>query len=121
MKLSMSNKGWHSQWFYLKNTAALSLPEHALSEYTGRVVEAVLDSWGWGVPKKDVNRIVDHLAAIKILRDGGVKGSGIIRVYHARRVAPLMARTLLMHQMVPITWLEGTMLAKGPLADSEVA
>jgi hypothetical protein len=32
MKLSMSNKGWHSQWFYLKNDAAHSLPEHALLE-----------------------------------------------------------------------------------------
>jgi hypothetical protein len=38
--------------------------------------------------KKDVKRIIDHLATIKILRDGGVKGSGVIRVYHARRVVP---------------------------------
>jgi hypothetical protein len=46
MKLSMSNKGWHSQWFYLKNDTALSLLEHTLPEYTGHVVEVVLDSWG---------------------------------------------------------------------------
>jgi hypothetical protein len=43
------------------------------------VVEVVLDSWGWGVSKKDVKRIADHLTAVKILMDGGVKGSGIIR------------------------------------------
>ena len=27
MWLSTSNKGWHSQWFYLKNDAATPLPE----------------------------------------------------------------------------------------------
>jgi hypothetical protein len=53
--------------------------------------------WGWGIPKKDVKRIADHLTTIKILRDGSVKGSGIIGVYHSRRVAPLMAHALLMH------------------------
>jgi hypothetical protein len=105
----------------LKNTAAPSLPEHALPEYTGRVVEAVPDSWGWGVPKKDVKRIIDHLAAIKILRDGDVKESGVIGAYHVRRVAPLMARVLLMHRMVPVARLEGTALIEGPLADSEIA
>jgi hypothetical protein len=68
-----------------------------------------------------VKRIADHLAAIKILRDGGVKGSGIIEAYHERRVAPLMARVLLMHRMVPVARLEGTVLAKGPLVDLEVA
>jgi hypothetical protein len=94
MKLSLLNKGWHSQWFYLKNNASPALPEHALPEYTGRVVEVVLDSWGWGIPNKDLKRIVDHLAAIKILREDSVKGSGVIGAYNARRVAPLMAHTL---------------------------
>jgi hypothetical protein len=44
MKLSLLNKGWHSQWFYLKNNVGPALPEHALPEYIGRVVEVVLDS-----------------------------------------------------------------------------
>jgi hypothetical protein len=121
MRLATSNKGWQSRWFYLKNDTATALPEHALSEYTRRVVEAVLDSWGWGVPKRDVKRITDHLAAIKILREDGMKGNGIIGAYHARRVAPLMARTLSMHRMVPVTQLKETVLAKGPLANSEIA
>ena len=34
MRLSMSNKGWHSQWFYLKNDATAPL-----SEFTGRLIE----------------------------------------------------------------------------------
>jgi hypothetical protein len=50
MKLSTSNKGWHSQWFYLKNDAAPSLPEHALPEYARCVIEVVPESWGWGIP-----------------------------------------------------------------------
>jgi hypothetical protein len=103
MRLGMSNKGWQSWWFYLKNDASPVFPEHALLEYTRRMVEAVQDLWGWGVPKKDVKRIADHLAAIKILREGDMKGSGVIGAYHARRVVPLMACTLPMHQMVPVT------------------
>jgi hypothetical protein len=102
MKMSMSNKGRNSYWFYLKNDTALALPEHALLEYIGHMVEVVSDSWGWGVPNKDSKRIADHLATIKILREGSVKGSGVIRAYHARRVVPLMARMLLMHRMVPV-------------------
>jgi hypothetical protein len=61
--------------------------------------EVVLDSWGWDVPKKDLKRIANHLAAIKILKEGGVEGSGIIGAYHARRVAPLMACMLSMQRL----------------------
>jgi hypothetical protein len=120
-RVSTSNKGWHSQWFYQKNDAAPNLPEHALPVYTRRVVEVVPESWvKWGVPKKDVKKITDHLAAIKILKENGVKGSGIIRAYHTRRVALLMARTLPLYQMAPGAPLEGTVLAVGPLTNSEI-
>jgi len=34
MRLSTSNKGWHSQWFYLKNDAVVPLPK-----FTGRLIE----------------------------------------------------------------------------------
>jgi hypothetical protein len=84
------------------------------------VIEVVPESWGWGIPKKDSKNITDHLTTIKVLREAGVVGSDVIRVYHARRVASLMARALQMHRMVPVAWLEGTVLAKGPLADSEI-
>jgi hypothetical protein len=47
-----------------------------LPEYTERVVEAVLESWAkWGVPKKDVKKITNQIAAIKILKENGVKGA----------------------------------------------
>jgi hypothetical protein len=54
------------------------------------------------------------------LREDGVKGSGVIGAYHVRRVVPLMARALLMYQMVPVASLEGTMLIEGPLANSKI-
>ena len=53
MRLSTSNKGWHSHWFYLKNDVAALLPE-----FTGRLVEEVSDSWtNWGVLEKDKKKI----------------------------------------------------------------
>ena len=39
MWLSTSNKGWHSQWFYLKNDAAAPLPE-----FTERLIEEAPES-----------------------------------------------------------------------------
>ena len=70
MRLSISNKGWHSHWFYLKNDAAAPLPEFA-----GRLIKEAPDSWRkWGVPEKDKKRIQDHLAAIHFLKEKGLKG-----------------------------------------------
>ena len=82
MWLSTSNKGWHSQWFYLKNDATAPL-----SEFTGCLIEEASESWRkWGIPEKDKKKIWDHIAAIHILKENGLKGSGIIGAYHARRV-----------------------------------
>jgi hypothetical protein len=55
------------------------------------------------------------------LKEHGLKGSGVIDAYHARRVAPLMARTLPLYRMVPGPPLEGTMLAEGALPSAEIA
>ena len=53
MRLSTSNKGWHSQWFYLKNDAAAPLPE-----FTWRLIEEAPESWRkWGVLEKDKKKI----------------------------------------------------------------
>ena len=49
-----------------------------------------------------------------------MKGSGIIGAYHARRVAPLMARVLPLYQMVLETSFEGTVLVDEALPPSEV-
>ena len=68
-----------------------------------------------GVLDKDKKKIQDHLSAIRILKERGVKGSGIIGAYHMRRVAPLMRRALPLHMMVPGASLNGTALAVGAL------
>lgn len=88
IRLSTSSKGWHSSWFYIKNDAAAPCwsTQGAWSEAP--------NSWKWGVPDKDKRRTADHLNAIKILKANALRGSDTIRAYHARRVAPLMARTL---------------------------
>ena len=52
MRLSTSNKGWHSQWFYVKDDMAAPL-----LVYSGRLIEEVPGSWKWGVPDKDKKRI----------------------------------------------------------------
>ena len=82
MRLSTSNKGWHSYWFYVKDDVAAPLPV-----FSGRIIEEVLGPWKWGVPDKDKKKINDHLAALQILKERGVKGSGIISAYHTWRVA----------------------------------
>ena len=74
-----------------------------------------------GVPEKDKKKLQDHLAAVQILKERGMKGLGIIGAYHMRRVAPLMARALPLHLMVPRASLIGTTLAEGALPPSEVA
>ena len=116
MRLSTSNKGWHSWWFYLKNNTAAALPK-----FIGRLIEEALELWRkWGIPEKDKKKIRDHIAAIHILMESGLKGSGIIGAYHARRVAPLMMRALPLYAMVPEASFDGTMLAEGALPHSEV-
>ena len=78
-------------------------------------------SWKWGVPVKEKKNINDLLAALQTLKDRGMKGSGIIGAYHMRRVAPLMARALPLHQMVPGASFEGMVLANKALPPSKVA
>ena len=91
MCLSTSNKGWHSHWFYIKDDVAA--PLLAFSEH---IIKEVLGSWKWGVPDKDKKRIKDHLAALQILKDRSVKGSGIIDAYHTQRVDGEMTIRLLL-------------------------
>ena len=78
--------------------------------YSRRLIKEVPRSWKWGVPDKDKKRIKDHLAALQILKERGMKGSGIIGAYHTWRVTPLISRALPLYLMVPGASLEGTAL-----------
>ena len=88
--------------------------------YSGCLIEEVLGSWKWGVPDKDKKRIKYHLVALQILKDRGVKGSGIIGTYHTKRVAPLMSRVLPLYLMAPGASPEGTTLTDKVLPPTEV-
>ena len=77
--------------------------------------------WGWEPPEKEKKRLHDLLDAIVLLKNHGLRGADVIVAYHARRVAPLMARALPLYGMTPGAQLDGTMLAQGSLHDSEVA
>ena len=78
--------------------------------FFGRIIEEVLESRKWGVSEKDKKKIKDHLAALQILKERGVKGSGIISTYHTQRVAPLMSCALPLYLMAPGASLKGTVL-----------
>ena len=92
MRLSTSNKGWHSQWFYIRDDVSAPLPK-----YTRCLIEEAPQSWQWGVLTREKKHITDLLVALHALKERGMKGLGIIGAYHARRVAPLMARALPLH------------------------
>ena len=115
MHLSTSNKGWHSHWFYVKDDIATPLPA-----FFGRIIEEVPESWKWGVSNIDKKKIKDHLIALQILKERGMKGSGIIGAYHTWRVAPLMSHALPLYLMGPGASLEGTALVDEALTPSEV-
>ena len=66
-----------------------------------------------GVPEKHKKKIRDH-----ILKENGLKGSGVIGAYHVRRVAPLMTRALPLYAMAPEASFDGTTLAEGTLPNS---
>ena len=72
-----------------------------LPAYSGRLIEETPGSWKWGVLDKDKKRIKDHLAALQILTERDVKGSGIIGAYHTWRVGPLMSHALPLSLMAP--------------------
>ena len=105
-QLSRSNKGCHSHWFYLKND-----PTAALPVFFGRLVEEAPPSWPWGLPIKEKKMMRDLLEAIMFLKTHGLHGAGVIRGYHVRRVAPLMACVLPLYGMTPDAQLIGKMLA----------
>ncbi|XP_072151344.1 uncharacterized protein [Setaria viridis] len=115
MKTAASHKGWHQQWFYVKNYSNSPLPE-----FTGRVIEVAPEVWSYGPVEKEKKRITGLLQAIEHLKGRGLTGAGVIGAYHARRVAPLMLRVRPLSEMTPGAPTEGTVLATGALAASEI-
>jgi len=104
-QLSRSKKGWHWHWFYLKSDPAAPLPV-----FSRRLIEEVPPSWPWGPPIKEKKRMHDLLKAIAFLKTHDLRGASVIREYHTRRMAPLMARVLPLYGMTLGMQLVGTTL-----------
>jgi hypothetical protein len=116
LSLTMCNKGWHKQWFYLKNDPTAPLPI-----FSGSFIESAPKIWVWGPPGKEQDRIEDHLKAITILRECDLHRVGVIGVYHVRRLVPLMVHALSMYQMTLGSPPNGTvMLARNAFSVGEV-
>ena len=75
--LSMSYKGWHKLWFYLRNDAIAPL-----SIFTGRLIEEEPDVWRYRTIEKEQKRLGDLLKAIATLKGHGLHGTSVVRAYH---------------------------------------
>jgi hypothetical protein len=76
--------------------------------------------WKADVLLCDEDKIANHLLAIGILKERGLKGVGVIGVYHARGVASLMRHALPLFLMAPDTSREGMALVKEVSSNDEV-
>lgn len=111
ISLSTSNKGWHGEWFYLKNDSSAPL-----LAFTGRYFPAALRRWEYGPVEDEKRRLVDSIVfkAIQTLKDCSLRGIGVIGGYHVCRLTPLMARSLLMYKMTPDAPSAGTVVSDNP-------
>jgi hypothetical protein len=62
-----------------------------MSEFTSCLIEEAPQLWVWAALGKEKKKLSDHLKAIALLKDCGLRETGDIKAYHVRRVAPLMA------------------------------
>ena len=108
VNLQKSHKGWHASWFYIKSDGEAPLPC-----FTGWLVTQVPRTWKDGPVKEEKARLAGLLEAIQRLKTRGLTDGGVVDTYHARRVAPIMARTVPLYQMVPGIELSGTIMVRG--------
>lgn len=94
--LTKDNKGWYSSWFYVKNHGDAPLPA-----YSGRFLTDKLPMWEYSPKREEREKLSGLLAAIKLLKNRGLTGAGMVGAYHKRRVAPIMARALALDEMWP--------------------
>ena len=80
----------------MKNDATTPLPD-----FTGCLIKEAPQVWSWGSPEKEKKRMSNILDTIAFLKSHGLRGASVIRAYHVRRVALLMARALPLYGMTP--------------------
>ncbi|OEL24228.1 hypothetical protein BAE44_0014753 [Dichanthelium oligosanthes] len=86
ISLTDSNKGWHSEWFYVANP---SLP---LSAFTGKPIEKTV-KWNWGAVVEEKRMWVElALTTLGPLKEAGLTGIKVLWTLFERRIQPLKAR-----------------------------
>ncbi|OEL26342.1 hypothetical protein BAE44_0012639 [Dichanthelium oligosanthes] len=84
MKMTDSNKGWHSKWFYVAN------PPLPLPAFSGHFAKKV-DEWDWGVDMDERRMWVGPmLELLGLLKNAGLTGVKVLWTFFERRVQPLM-------------------------------
>ena len=93
-----------------------------MSIFIGRLIEEAPNVWRYGPIRREQKRLGDVLKAIMTLKGYGLHRTGIVKAYHVRRLAPLMAHALPMYRMTLDSTPEGTMMvADEALSIGEIA
>jgi hypothetical protein len=109
-----SNKGWHNQWFYLRNDDGMLPP------FSQRVVTAAGDNWRWGATCENQEKLQPILRALQRLQTEGLTAAGVVAAIHRRRVLPLVERRLRLSDMKPGVDLEGSQMSSTSLSADDL-
>jgi hypothetical protein len=83
-----SNRGWHEEWFYIRNVAG-----HPFPSFTG-ACPVRKDSWTWGRPTAEKERAeVLEKVLWKCIMEDGLDGVWLFGTMFSHRVIPLAIRT----------------------------
>ncbi|OEL32584.1 hypothetical protein BAE44_0006397 [Dichanthelium oligosanthes] len=85
-RMTDSNKGWRSKWFYVAN------PSPPLPRFSGRFAQKG-DEWDWatGVDEKKA-WVQTMVELVRQLKEAGLTGVRVLWTFFERRVQPLAAR-----------------------------
>jgi len=113
--MPLSNRGWQSEWFYIRNDGGM------LPGYTGKMVTECLLKWAWGAPAEEQKRLAPLLAGLQKLRDARVTAATVATVFHKRSLLPLAQRRAFMFEMTQdVPWV-GTRMLEEPVSASDIA
>ena len=79
LPLASSNKGWHREWFLLRNLS----PESPA--FTGATPKSQ-ECWGWGLVEKEKCKVAPILEQIAALKTEVLMDEAILHTFFARRI-----------------------------------
>jgi hypothetical protein len=90
-----SEKGWHQKWFYLSD------PSGSLSTYSPNRLGTVTPLSWESMPEGPTLKVAEGLLSrITALKDAGLSGWTVLRVFLFRRIVPLKVRLALMWEYI---------------------